>query len=230
MADITKMKNPKIGAYTHNDETYNFNFATSLSVANKARFVNSVVSLVVNDEDYNSVIRDVIFDFYIIDIMTDVNIKELKQSPDFLDDVEQFLEETNIVEIVKANVFPTLFEELNKAIDLSIRYRTGIHPSPLSDSLSSLVSTLEKKIKEVDLNSMASMAQKFASMTGELTPESVVNAYMNSDVHKKNLAEIAEAKRDKRNEIKIDEDLGEAIRAVVEENKVENKTKAESKN
>ena len=65
------------------------------------------------------------------------------------------------------------------------------------------------------------MVQKFAGMTGNLTPENVVNAYINSDVHKKNLEEIAESKKNENNEIKIDESLGEAVRTVIEENKIE---------
>lgn len=186
----------KTGTYYYNDESYNFNFCTDISIANKAKFVNSVVSLVVDENHYNSVIRDLVFDFYVVDIFTDIDTKKFKDSDTFLDDVEDFLLSTNIVEIVKANAFPTLFDELNDAVDKSIQYLTGIHPSPLSDALSSLLSTLEKKINEVDTDSMMGMAKKFASMTGEFTPDSIVNAYINSDIHKKNLAEIAEAKKD----------------------------------
>ena len=54
----------------------------------------------------------------------------------------------------------------------------------------------EKKINEVDLDSMMGMAQKLASMTGEeFTMKNLVKEYMESDVHKQNLAEIAEAKK-----------------------------------
>ena len=108
--------------------------------------------------------------------------------------------------------------ELYNAVEKSIEYRTGIHPNPLNDALASLFSTLEKKIDGLDTSSMMAMAQKFAGMTEKLTPDSVVKAYVDSDVHKKNLEEIAESKK---NEIKIDESLGEAIRAVVKENKAE---------
>lgn len=195
------MNNTKMGVYTYTtdngNETYNFNFCTDLSVADKLKFVNSVTDLVVTESHYNSVIRDLIFDFYIVDIMTDVDTKELKDSLTFLDDVENFLLSTNIVEIVKANAFITLFDELNNAVDKSIQYLTGIHPSPLSDAIASLFSTFEKKINEVDVDSMMGMAQKFTSMDEDFTMENLVNAYMNSDVHKKNLAEIAEAKKDK---------------------------------
>ena len=205
------MNDTKMGVFTYNGESYNFNFCTDLSVANKTKFVNSVVSLVVDESHYNSIIRDLIFDFYIVDIMTDIETAELKNSFTFLNDVEDFLLSTNIVEIVKANAFPTLFDELNTAVDKSIEYLTGIHPSPLSDSIASLLSTLEKKINEVDLDSMMGMAQKFAGMTGELTPESIMNAYINSDVHKKNLAEIDEVKK---NKAEIAKNLDKAIKGV----------------
>lgn len=190
--------NVKTGVYTCNGESKSFEFRTDLSVAEKLTFVNSVTSLVVDDEYYNSVIRDLVFDFYIVDIMTDISTKELKDSFNFLVDVEDFLLSTNIVEIVKANAFPTLFDELNNAVDKSIAYRTGIHPSPLSDALSSLLSSIEKKINEVDLNEMMAMAQKLSSMKEELTAENIVKAYKESDIHKKNLDEIAKAKRGKK--------------------------------
>lgn len=188
------MKEMKMGVYFYDDESFNFNFYTDLSAVEKLRFVNSVVDLIVDENHYNSIIRDIIFDFYIIDIMTDVETDDFKKSATFLADVEDFLLSTNIVEIVKVNAFPTLFDELNNAVDKSIQYLTGIHPSPIADALAFLLSTFEKKINEVNLDDMTSMAQKFASMTGELTPENVVNAYINSDIHKKNLEEIAEVK------------------------------------
>jgi hypothetical protein len=87
-----------------------------------------------------------------------------------------------------------LLDELRNAVDLNIQYLTGIHPNPLNEAIASLLSTLEKKVNEVDLDSMMAMAQKFASMTEDFTVKNVVNEYMNSDMHKQNLAEIAEAK------------------------------------
>lgn len=221
---MKNMKNIKIGTYVYNNETYSFNFGTDLSIADKAKFVNSIVDLVVSDENYNSIIKDLIIDFYTIDFFTDVDTTKLKKSHNFLDDVEEFLEETNIVDIVRANASVGVFEQLNKAVIDSISYRTGIHPSPLNDALASLVNTLEKKVKEFDMSGAMEMVQKFVGMAGELTPENVVDAYVNSDTHKKNLKEIVESKKskeNKKNEVKISESLGEAIRTVVKENKDE---------
>lgn len=213
------MKNIKTGVYTYNEKTYNFNFGTDISIAEKQKFVNSVVGLIVDDGDYNFILKDLIFDFYVVEYFTDIDTTELRRSVSFVNDVEQFLEDTNIVEIVKANAFPTLFDELNNGVDKLIEYRTGIHPNPLNDALASLLSALEKKVKEIDLDNMMGMAQKFTEMTGDLNVDSIVKAYVDSDIHKKNLEEIIKSKK---NEIKIDESLGEAIRTVVKEDKAEN--------
>lgn len=216
------MNEMKTGTYIRGEENYTFKFYTDLTVSKKMKFLNSVVNLVVDDSHYNSVIRDLVFDFYVVDIMTDVDTTDLKISDNFLDDVEDFLLETNIVEIVKANAFPTLFDELNKAVDDSIEYLTGIHKNPINDAISSLLSSVEKKMNEVDLNSMMGMAQKFAGMTGELTPESIMNAYMNSDIHKQNLLNIEES-RNRRAEMA--ENLDTAIKEVNAEAKVGTKAK-----
>ena len=213
-----------MGAYTFNDEAINFNFATNLSAYRKSMFVNYVVNSIVSDDRYDSIVKDLIFDFGLVAICTDINTSFINKKDDEGNPInpiifiEQFLEETNVVDIVKANMEVGVIAELYNAVEKSIEYRTGIHPNPLNDALASLVSTFEKKINEFDMSSMMEMAQKFAGMTEKLTPDSVVNAYINSDTHKKNLEEIANSKK---NEIKIDEGLGEAIRTVVEENKAE---------
>ena len=226
------MKNIKTGTYIDyaNDEVINFNFATDLSAYRKTMFINYVVNSIIDDDHYDSIAKDLIFDFGLISILTNIDTSFINQKDNEGNSInpiifiEQFLEETNVADIVKANMEVGLLEELNKAVDKSIEYRTGIHPSPLNDALASLVNTLEKKVKEFDMSGAMEMVQKFAGMTGDFTVDNVVDAYMNSDLHKKNLEEIAESKKskkNKKNEVKISEGLGEAIRTVVKENKAE---------
>lgn len=222
------MKNIKTGTYFIGEEAHNFNFATDLSAYRKSMFVNYVVNSIVSDDRYDYIVRNLVFDFGLVAICTDIDTSFINRRDDKGNPInpiifiEQFLEETNVVDIVKENMEVGVIAELYNAVEKSIEYRTGIHPNPLNDALASLLSTLEKKVNEVDTASMMAMAQKFVSMTEKLTPDSVVKAYVDSDTHKKNLEEIAESKK---NEIKIDESLGEAIRAIVKENKAE---KAES--
>ena len=181
-----------MGTYFYDDKTYNFNFATDLSAYRKSIFVNYVVNSIVDDDRYDSIVKPLIFDFGLVAICTDIDTSFINRKDDEGNPInpiifiERFLEETNVVEVIKANMEEGLLEELNKAVDKSIEYRTGIHPSPLNDAIASLLSTLEKKVNEFDMGSMMDMAQKFANMTDELSVDNVVNAYINSDLHKKN--------------------------------------------
>ena len=195
------MKEMKNGVFTYKDESYNFNFNTSLSAYDKLVFVKTVVDNIVSDNSYDVVIKDLIFDFAIIEVFTNIDTSFINAKDENGDDIdsiiliEHFLEESNAVDVVKANMEIGLLDELYRAVDLNIQYLTGINPNPLNEAIASLVSTLEKKINEVDLDSMMGMAQKLAGMTEDFTLENAVNAYMNSDIHKKNLAEIAESKK-----------------------------------
>ena len=197
------MKETKTGTFTYNDESYNFNFKTSLSAYDKRLFVKTVVNNILDDSGYDVMIRDLIFDFSIIEVFTNIDTSFIKMKDDNENDIdpiiiiEHFLEETNVVDIVKTNMEAGLLEELNHGVELNVRYLTGIHPNPLNEALASLVSVLEKKIDGFDLDSVMDMAQKFSNMTEDFTVENAVAAYMNSDVHKKNLAEIKEAKETK---------------------------------
>lgn len=188
------------GVFTYKDESYEFNFKTSISAYEKMIFVKTVVSNLIDGNGYDSIIRDLIFDFAIVELFTNVDTSFINMKDDDGNDIhpiiviEHFLEESNVVDIVKANMVSGLIDELNRAVDLDIQYLTGIHPNPLNEALADLLSTIENKVGEVDLDSMMDMARKFSSMTGDFTVDNIVNAYMNSDVHKNNLAEIEESK------------------------------------
>lgn len=180
------MENVMNGTYFRGEESFNFNFYTDISYSMKLEYVNSVVETLIDEFHYNSIIKDLISDFYIISNFTDVDVMNILSSDAFLDDAEQFLEETNIVDVVKANMTDGLIDELNNAVNLSIAYRTGIKIDPLGESLSKLVSTIERKIGEVDLGDAMEMLQKFSGTIGQITPESLVNAHINSGISNDN--------------------------------------------
>lgn len=215
------MKNVMTGVYTYNNEDYNFIFATDLSAFNKMIFVKSVVDTVVSDNNYNSIIKDLIFDFNIIRVFTDIDMSfvNVRDNDDNainpIIPIEEFLEETNIVDIVKKNMRIGLLDELNDAVNKSIQYLTGIHTNPISESIASLINTIEKKVSEVDLDSMMDMVHKFANMTEDFTMENLINKYMESDAHKKNLAEIEEARKQR---AEFANDMDKAIKLVNEDN------------
>lgn len=189
--------NVKTGAYTYKNESIPFNFYTELRAVDKIKFINAVCDTLI-DTNYYSVIRDLVFDFQIVNVFTDVVVPELQDSPSPISIIEEFLDDTNIVEIVKANVDKKLIAELEKAVDENIEYRTGIHKNTLEDALTSLLHTVEQKINDVDTEGMMEMAMKLNSISDELTPERILQAYSETDMFKNRIYE-KEQKRQNHN-------------------------------
>lgn len=181
-------KNVKTGAYTYKNESIPFNFYTELRAVDKIKFINAVCDTLI-DTNYYSVIRDLVFDFQIVNVFTDVVVPELQDSPSPISIIEEFLDDTNIVEIVKANVDKKLIAELEKAVDENIEYRTGIHKNTLEDALTSLLHTVEQKINDVDTEGMMEMAMKLNSISDEFTPERILQAYSETDMFKNRIYE-----------------------------------------
>lgn len=202
------MREMMTSAYTYNNVKFDFGFRTNLTASEKITFVNSVTNTLV-DDNYNSIIKDLIFDYMIVQLFTDVDTSAIYG----IDMIEKFLNETDIVNTVKENVKGGLIEDLNKAVDLNIEYRLHTKTNPLNEALTSLINTVEKKVNDIDLEGMMEMANVFAGMTDELTPENIVKAYMDSDIHKNNLKEIEESKK-RRTE------LAEDIDKVINDKKV----------
>lgn len=181
------MKEMKNGVFTYNNESYNFDFSTSLSAYEKMVFVKTVVENLVDDNSYDFVVKDLIFDFTIIEMFTNIDTSFVNAKDDDGNDihpiiiVEHFLNETNVVDIVKANMEVGLLEELNRAVDLNIQYITGIHVNPLGEAIANLVSTIENKIDNIDLDSAMKMAQKFSGMTEDFTVENIVKVLTSED-------------------------------------------------
>jgi len=182
-------KNVMTGVYTHNGEENGFNYFVTLNAMDKLKFVKTVTDTLVGD-DYYSSIRDMIFDFVFIDLFTSIDVSEIKESTNSINMIEDFIHENNIMDIIRANVEGDLIDELNKAVDDNIEFRTGIHKNPIAEGIGSLLKTLEKKVSEIDTESMTQMAQVISGMSGELNPEKVFEAYAKSDLFKKNHPDI----------------------------------------
>lgn len=185
------------GVYTLGGEEIEFHYNTTLTIEQKVAFVGKVVGLVV-DDNYYDFLTDMLFDWEIIDQFTDVDVEFFK-----LDAIEKFLAETDIVKIVTENVDAELIQNLRASIANGIEYKTGIHKNYLSEALAGIVDTLDKKIGEIDINSMMDMAKMIGDVPGEFTADKILDAYSKSDMYKKNQKK-ANASRKKRNAM-IDE-------------------------
>ena len=202
----------KTGVYTYGDEEIAFNFVTDLTAAQRAGLVASVTDSVVLEDHYYSILRDMIFDMQIVSVMTDVDTAMYIGDEHQIEDIESFLTATNIVEIVKENAAPGLIRSMSDAIDKDIEYKTGIHTNPVGIALASLLQTVENKVDGIDLDSMMDMAQAFSNVTGELTPDSMIEAYAKSSAFQDLKNEVLKQKEDNAASVipvdfkKVDED------------------------
>lgn len=169
-----------------NGEDVSINFYTSLDAYRKAQFVASVSDMLVGD-NYNYVIKDLAFDFCIIAVFTDINTSDVQNADNGITAMEEFVDMYSpVVDIVVENAEDGLIDELLRAIDLNIEYRTGIHIDPISSSLANLIDNLDRKFSEFDLNSMIDIAKSMSDISGELTAEKMLDAYAKTDIFKKN--------------------------------------------
>lgn len=182
----------KSGVYMRNGKDFSFNFKTSLRASEKAYFVNAVSELLI-DDNYNSILRDLIFDFFIIDVFTNVDTswayaneedENEVEKIDIIGEMEDLVYETNIVEIVMTNAEIGLIDELRNALDLNIEYRTGIHRNMIEESLSGLINTFERKIADIDFESIMEMSQILGDISDELTADKILEAYAKSDMYR----------------------------------------------
>ena len=175
----------KTGVYTIDDNDTPFAFYTSLNAYRKSQFVVSVCNTLVGD-NYNYVLDDLVFDYFIVAIFTDIDVSEVQKSDNGISAMEEFVEKFKpVIDTVKANAVDGVLDELRKAIDLNIEYRTGIHINPISSSIASFIDTIERKVDGIDLNSMMDLAQSMAGISDELTADKLLDAYAKTDVFKK---------------------------------------------
>lgn len=182
--------NIRTGVYTNADgDSIPFKFKTSLSMQEKMSFVKSVTNTIVGD-NYMSLARNMFFDFYIIEFFTDIDTNVFNNNDidggQLIYTIENLISGTNISDIVKENIDKYLLDELNQAVDLDIEYRTGIRENTIEKSLIRLIDTFDRKIENINSEDMMNVIGMLASMSDELTPEKMIDAFVNTDVFKAN--------------------------------------------
>lgn len=174
--------------YINNGEEIEFSYYANPSMSKKFSFVRSVVDVVCGDDYYFPMIRNMIFDFYLIKFFSDIVV--YSEDKDSIDYVEEFLANNNAATIIKLGMDSDVLQELYENVDKMIEYKTGIHPSPIENVISKILDTLEQKFANIDVDAMTSMANVFGKLQGDITPEKMLEAYAKSDVFKKQAKEV----------------------------------------
>lgn len=187
-----------------NGATTEFNYCYDIPMSQKIAFVDSVVNPVVGDDYYYPMIKDIMFEFRMIQFFTDIDT-DVVDGDDVIDQIVKFLESNDAADVIKVSVNFDVVQGLYDAVDKAIEYKTGIHPSPIADGIASILKMAEKKLYSIDVDSANAMAKVFGNMQGNITPDKMLEAYANSDVFKKMHGDVVKKQdeRDKKAEDRL---------------------------
>ena len=167
------------------EKEIDFKYRTELTLQQKVSFANFVLGVIFDDDYCFSIIKTEVFDIALIYMFTDV----LQYEEDFtfsLNNIEEMLNTTNVIEILKNEIDKDLIKDLNEVIDINIAYKTGVNVNSISTSFSSLLKTIENKVSDFDVDEFSNTLKKFGDITNGMSPDKIIELYTKTDAYKKN--------------------------------------------
>ena len=167
------------------EKEIDFKYRTELTLQQKVSFVNFVLGVIFDDDYCFSIIKNEVFDIALIYMFTDV----FQYDEDFtfsLNNIEEMLNTTNVIEILKNEIDKDLIKDLNEVIDINIAYKTGVNVNSISTSFSSLLKTIENKVSDFDVDEFSNTLKKFGDITNGMSPDKIIELYTKTDAYKKN--------------------------------------------
>ena len=183
------------------EKEIDFKYRTELTLQQKVSFVNFVLGVIFDDDYCFSIIKNEVFDIALIYMFTDV----LQYEEDFtfsLNNIEEMLNTTNVIEILKKEIDNDLIKDLNEVIDINIAYKTGVNVNSISTSFSSLLKTIENKVSDFDVDEFSNTLKKFGDITNGMSPDKIIELYTKTDAYKKNYKSTLSTKNKQIRELK----------------------------
>ena len=137
------------------------------------------------------------FNYAIVNIFTDVDTSSVDESSNTIDAIEDFLNNTNIVEVVIKNIDANIIKELNDAVDKNIEYKTGVKVNSVEDALVKVLDTVDGMMKKVNIDDFVKATTKLSNSTNELTADKLLDAYSKTDMFKKKIEELNKMNKNK---------------------------------
>ena len=143
-----------------NGETVEFNYASELSLSQKASFVMEVAGMIVSGEvGYAYILKEAIFDYCLIKYFTDIELFE--NEDDFsLDMIDKFTKDNkeSVIGAITNAMGEDAFDELVKACDEAIEFRK-VHFSDYKEEISDLLQVVREFVVKPDyMNELLSAA------------------------------------------------------------------------
>ena len=217
--------------YVYGGVETEYHYATTATYTEQAAFVDAVTQIVIQGGNYIPLLKDIAFNLKLVQNFTDIDMQQFYIDDQFsLDAFETFDKETNVSVMLKiALIDNDVVTNLMQSVDDNIAYKTGIRRDDISTAIVELIRTFTQKINSIgenmDMSAIAEFVKKFNE--SGFDGESLVNAYMNSEQYKKNVAEVVDAKNEKIRKLQQQVNA-ETAKNVVTDKKPINKTASKS--
>lgn len=178
-----------------------FEYVKKLTMRQKVDFVNNVLEVLFQNDYCYSIIKNEIVYIMLIDTFTNI----LKTDEDFgykLNEIEEFLSNTNAIDVLLKEIPSAYIRELDEVIDENIAYKTGINKDNLSTAFSSLLRTIENKVSDFDMNELTTTLKELGDMTSGLSQETLMDLYTKTDAYKENYENVVQSKNEEIRKLK----------------------------
>ena len=186
------------GTYTYEGETVEYHYSPTIDYATQSACVIAATNAVFVNGNYIPLLKDIMFNMVLLSVFTDINVGEMDA-----DSFTEFDKATGIVNKVKSKIVPKIVKSLEESVTSNIEYKRNTVQDDISNAIVGFVNTLTQKIDSLDDGLDKEAAMKFINKFNEsnFDDESLVNAYLNSEQYKKNVAEVVDAKNAKIREL-----------------------------
>ncbi len=178
--------------YIYNGEVKEFKYRTTATLSEQITFVEMVSDGVFVGDSYLPLLKEPVFDYWLIATFTDIDMGELAD----IDVFDRFNKETGVAERIRNKLNSILLNNLSTSVDSNIEYKKSIAHDNISTAIVDLINMIKDKIEAFGngLNSDVVMdfIQKFSE--SGIDGESIVKAYLDSDQYKENVADVVDAK------------------------------------
>lgn len=172
------------------EKDFDFEFQTDISMESKLTFVNLVVGNLVKEDTktYFSAMLDLIFNYVLVQRFTNIDINTIvgEDDKDSINKIEEFFDNSNVIEILKANIESDVIDSLYKSVLDNIEYKTGVRQNNVLGTINSILKVIEDKTKELDISKLMESAEKLNAIKDGLTPEKILEAYANTSMFTEN--------------------------------------------
>lgn len=174
------MNKVETSIYTFNNETKKYHYDTKITASNKMAIVGGTADLILDNNNMSGyAVKDLMFNIVLLKVLTDIDFSDDMT----LDDYEEFIEETDVIEVLQSALGYNVLQELESCVMVNLQYMVGdkgVKIDVLSSSLSRLINTISDNVASFNVKDTKKFMSAINKISGEINTEKFVKALADS--------------------------------------------------